>query len=103
MELNGCAALVTGCTGGLGAANARALAAQGGKAAIFNVRRGKQVAAQISGLCKVAVASSAAVAVDFDEAHAAHDQRILVKCASISSKQAGRDLGHGTAVLSSAG
>lgn len=87
MELQGCAAVVTGGASGLGEATVRALAAQGVKVAIFdlNAERGERVAAEVGGVfCKVDVTSVEAVEAGFAKARAAHGQeRILVNCAGI--------------------
>ena len=85
MELNGCAAVVTGGASGLGEATARALAAAGVKVAIFDrdAAKGEPVAAAIGGVfCTVDVTSDAAVDAGFARARAAHGQeRILINCA----------------------
>ncbi len=85
MELNGCAAVVTGGASGLGEATARALAAAGVKVAIFDrdAARGESVAADIGGVfCAVDVTSDDAVDAGFAKARAAHGQeRILINCA----------------------
>jgi NAD(P)-dependent dehydrogenase (short-subunit alcohol dehydrogenase family) len=85
MELNGCAAVVTGGASGLGEATARALAAHGAKVAIFDLNReaGEAVAASIGGLfCAVNVTNDGSVDAGFAAARAAHGQeRILVNCA----------------------
>jgi len=85
MELNGCAAVVTGGASGLGEATARALAAAGVKVAIFdmNAAKGEAVAADIGGVfCAVNVTSDESVDAGFVAARAAHGQeRILINCA----------------------
>jgi NAD(P)-dependent dehydrogenase (short-subunit alcohol dehydrogenase family) len=85
MELNGCAAVVTGGASGLGEATARALAAAGVKVAIFdmNAAKGEVVAADIGGVfCAVNVTSDESVDAGFAAARAAHGQeRILINCA----------------------
>ncbi len=85
MELNGCAAVVTGGASGLGEATARALAAVGVKVAIFdmNAAKGEAVAADIGGVfCNVNVTSDESVDAGFAAARAAHGQeRILINCA----------------------
>ncbi len=85
MELNGCAAVVTGGASGLGEATARALAAAGVKVAIFDrdAGKGEAVAADIGGVfCAVDVTSDDAVDAGFAKARAAHGQeRILINCA----------------------
>ena len=85
MELNGCAAVVTGAASGLGEATARALAAAGVKVALFDrdVAKGEAVAAAIGGVfCAVDVTSDAAVDAGFAQARESHGQeRILINCA----------------------
>ncbi len=91
------AAVVTGGASGLGAATARALAAQGVRVALFDVdaERGAALADEIGGLfCAVNVTDDASVDAGFAQARAAHGQeRILVNCAGTGSavKTAGRD------------
>ncbi|UAJ11688.1 SDR family NAD(P)-dependent oxidoreductase [Glacieibacterium megasporae] len=85
MQLDGCAAVVTGGASGLGEATARALAAAGVKVAIFDrdAGKGEAVAAEIGGVfCKVDVTSDADVDAGFARARSAHGQeRILINCA----------------------
>lgn len=85
MELQGLSAVVTGGASGLGAATARALAAQGVKVAIFdmNAEKGEAVAREIGGIfCEVNVTSDDSVDAGLAKARAAHGQeRILVNCA----------------------
>jgi NAD(P)-dependent dehydrogenase (short-subunit alcohol dehydrogenase family) len=85
MELNGCAAVVTGGASGLGEATARALAAAGVKVAIFDrdAARGEAVAADLGGVfCKVDVTSDADVDAGLARAREHHGQeRILINCA----------------------
>ncbi len=80
-------AVVTGGASGLGAATARALAAQGVKVAIFDLNEeiGEKVAEELGGVfCKVNVTSDAEVDAGFAKARAANGQeRILVNCAGI--------------------
>lgn len=96
------AAVVTGAASGLGAATARALAAQGVKVAVFdlNVEAGEAVAAEIGGVfCEVNVTDDASVDAGFAKARAAHGQeRILVNCAGIApaAKTVGRNRETGT-------
>ena len=89
MELNGCAAVVTGAASGLGEATARALAAAGVKVAVFDrdAAKGTTVAASIGGVfCQVDVTSDASVDAGFAQARAAHGQeRILINCAGIGN------------------
>jgi NAD(P)-dependent dehydrogenase (short-subunit alcohol dehydrogenase family) len=91
------AAVVTGGASGLGAATARALAAEGVKVALFDLNEevGETLAREIGGVfCKVNVTSSAEVDAAFAKARAAHGQeRILVNCAGVggSVKTVSRD------------
>ncbi len=89
MELNGCAAVVTGAASGLGEATARALAAAGVKVAVFDrdAARGAAVAADIGGVfAHVDVTSDESVDAGFATARAAHGQeRILVNCAGVGN------------------
>src|SRR5579864_6980502 len=88
MNVKGHAAIVTGGASGLGAATARALAAAGAQAAIFDVTEaeGQALAGEIGGLfvaCNVADGESAERAVA--AAKTAHGAaRILVTCAGIA-------------------
>lgn len=83
------AAVVTGAASGLGAATARALAAQGVKVAIFDLQeeKGKAIAEEIGGVfCECNVTSDESVDAAFAKARAAHGQeRILVNCAGIGN------------------
>ena len=85
MDLNGCAAVVTGGASGLGEATARALAAAGVKVAVFDrdAAKGESVAADIGGtFCHVDVTSDDSVDAGFSRARATHGQeRILINCA----------------------
>jgi NAD(P)-dependent dehydrogenase (short-subunit alcohol dehydrogenase family) len=89
-------AVVTGGASGLGEAAARALAAKGGKVAIFDLQKakGEAVSADIGGIfCEVDVTSEASVDAGFARARAAHGQEaILVCCAGtgIAAKTASR-------------
>ncbi|MDZ4778196.1 MAG: SDR family NAD(P)-dependent oxidoreductase [Alphaproteobacteria bacterium] len=78
-------AVITGGASGLGAATARALAAQGVKVALFdlNEEKGEQLAKELGGVfCKVNVTDEASVDAGFAKARAAIGQeRILVNCA----------------------
>jgi NAD(P)-dependent dehydrogenase (short-subunit alcohol dehydrogenase family) len=97
MQIEGCAAIVTGGASGLGAATARALAAKGVKVAIFdlNAAAGEAIAHEIGGtFCAANITQDASVGDAFAQARAAHGQeRILVNCAGIGSafKTASRD------------
>jgi NAD(P)-dependent dehydrogenase (short-subunit alcohol dehydrogenase family) len=90
-------AVVVGGASGLGAATARALAAQGVKVAIFdlNAETGEKTAKEIGGLyCQVDVTSEESIDAGFVKARAANGQeRILVNCAGIGAavKTASRD------------
>ncbi|MCJ2188160.1 SDR family oxidoreductase [Novosphingobium beihaiensis] len=85
---NTVAAVVTGGASGLGAATARALAAQGVKVALFdlNAEAGEAIAREIGGVfCEVNVTDDASVDAGFAKARAAHGQeRVLVNCAGIA-------------------
>jgi NAD(P)-dependent dehydrogenase (short-subunit alcohol dehydrogenase family) len=97
MKISGTAAVVTGGASGLGAATARALAAQGAKVAIFdlNAAAGEAVAGEIGGVfCRVDVTDDDSVDRGFASARAAHGyERILVNCAGTGNaiKTARRD------------
>ncbi|MFN3371294.1 MAG: SDR family NAD(P)-dependent oxidoreductase [Sphingomonadaceae bacterium] len=97
MELKGLSAVVTGGASGLGAATARALAAEGVKVAIFdrNAELGEKVAAEVGGVfALVDVTDDASVDAGFAKARAAIGQeRILVNCAGVGNaiKTASRD------------
>jgi NAD(P)-dependent dehydrogenase (short-subunit alcohol dehydrogenase family) len=82
---NTVAAVVTGGASGLGAATARALAAQGVKVAIFDLQeeKGQALAAEIGGIfCSVNVTSDESVDAGFARARESHGQeRVLVNCA----------------------
>ncbi len=88
MDVKDCAAIVTGAAGGLGAATAKALAAQGAKVALLDLDLdgATQMAKECNGLairCDVASASSAQEAIE--KAKAAHGPaRLLVNCAGIA-------------------
>jgi len=91
-------AVITGGASGLGAATARALAAQGVKVALFDLdaERGEALAKELGGVyCAVNVTSSAEVDAAFAKARAANGQeRILVNCAGVgggAAKTASRD------------
>jgi len=97
MQLKGQSAIVTGGASGLGAATARALAAQGAKVAIcdVNAKLAESVAAEIKGVavtCDVADPASAEAAIA--TASKAHGPaRVLVNCAGIGAAKRviGRD------------
>ena len=101
------AAIVTGGASGLGAATARALAAQGVKVALFdmNAEKGAALANEIGGIfCAVNVTREEDVDAGFAKARAAHGQeRILVNCAGtgVAAKTAGRDKNSGAIVTHS--
>jgi len=89
-------AVVTGGASGLGAATARALAAQGVKVALFdlNETKGEPLARELHGVfSKVDVTDEQSVDAGFARARSAHGQeRILVNCAGtgIAIKTASR-------------
>ena len=88
MDIRGVAAIVTGAGSGLGAATARALAAQGAKVAIFdfNAEAGQAVAQEIGALA-FGVDVSDAVSVETALTKARSDlgtARILVNCAGVA-------------------
>ena len=89
MEIKGQTAIVTGGASGLGAATARALAAAGGKVAVFDLNESAaaEVANEIGGIavkCDVADAKGAEAAVK-QAADAQGAARILVNCAGIGT------------------
>ena len=97
MQLKDQVAIVTGGASGLGAATARALAAQGAKVAVcdLNAKLAETVAAEIKGTAVVAdvsdAASAEAAVVQAAKAHG--PARILVNCAGIgvAKRVIGRD------------
>ncbi|MFN3591001.1 MAG: SDR family NAD(P)-dependent oxidoreductase [Thermaurantiacus sp.] len=97
MELKGLSAVVTGGASGLGAATARALAAEGVKIAIFDrdADKGTAMAAEVKGVfCHVDVTDETSVDGGFEKARAAIGQeRVLVNCAGTGNavKTASRD------------
>lgn len=94
---NTISAVITGGASGLGAASARALAAEGVKVALFdlNAETGEALAAELGGVfCKVDVTDEASVDAGFAKAREANGQeRILMNCAGIGNaiKTASRD------------
>ena len=90
-------AVITGGASGLGAATARALAAQGVKVALFdlNAEKGEALAKELGGVfCECNVTDEASVDAAFEKARAANGQeRILVNCAGTGNavKTASRD------------
>lgn len=100
MNIENCAAVVTGGASGLGEACARKLTAAGAKVTIFdlNSERGESVAKQIKGqYAKVDVADEASVNAGLDHAENSHGgTRILVNCAGIgiAQKTVGKDGPH---------
>ena len=103
MDLQGCAAIVTGGASGLGEATARALAAEGVKVALFDLNEevGSKVAAELGGTFGAGdVTNESSVDAGFEKARAAHGQeRILVNCAGTGNaiKTASRDRATGAA------
>jgi len=95
MNIEGCAAVVTGGGSGLGAATAAALAERGARVAILdlNQERGRETADAIGGIfapCDVADSESAQIALAVTAATIGVP-RILVNCAGIGA--AGRIVG----------
>jgi NAD(P)-dependent dehydrogenase (short-subunit alcohol dehydrogenase family) len=88
MQLRDVAAIVTGGASGLGAATARALAAQGARVTIFDLSEasGRQLAGEVGGhFVSVNVADDASVAAGVAEAEKRHGiARVLVNCAGIA-------------------
>ncbi len=88
MKISGHSAIVTGGASGLGAATAEAIAAAGGKVALFdlNAEKGEALAKKLGGVfCSVNVADEASVAAGIDKAIAAIGiSRILVNCAGVA-------------------
>jgi NAD(P)-dependent dehydrogenase (short-subunit alcohol dehydrogenase family) len=95
MDINNCAALVTGGASGMGATTARALAAAGAKVAVLDrdLAKAQAVADEIGGIafeCDVSDAAAAEAAVSAaQEAHGV--ARVLVNCAGVGV--AGRVVG----------
>lgn len=83
------AAVVTGGASGLGEASARAIAAKGGKVAVFdrNLELAEKVASEIGGIAvEVDVSDESSLDAGFAKARAAHGQeRVLVTCAGIGT------------------
>ena len=88
MNIENCAAVVTGGASGLGEACARKLSAAGARVTIFdlNEERGASVATQIKGqFANVNVADEDSVSKGLELAEQAHGgTRILVNCAGIA-------------------
>ncbi len=88
MKISGHSAIVTGGASGLGAATAEAIAAAGGKVALFdmNVEKGEALAARLGGVfCSVNVTDESSVAAGLDKAVAAVGvPRILINCAGVA-------------------
>ena len=91
MNIENCAAVVTGGASGLGEASARKLSAAGARVTIFdlNVERGEAVASKIKGhFAKVNVTDEDSVEQGLDSAAESHGEaRILVNCAGIGIGQ----------------
>lgn len=97
MKLKDSAAIVTGGASGLGAATARALAAEGVKVALFDINadKGEALAKTFGGVfCQVDVTQDDSVDAGLRKAREAHGQeRILINCAGTGAafKTAARD------------
>ena len=97
MDMNGCAAIVTGGGSGLGAATAKALAARGAKVAVFDINAdaARSVASSVGGIAKICDVSdaSAADAAVVETQKELGPLRILVNCAGIAvaRRVVGRD------------
>ncbi|MGB1034554.1 MAG: SDR family NAD(P)-dependent oxidoreductase [Primorskyibacter sp.] len=90
MQINGCAAFITGGGSGLGEATARLLAERGAHVTIldFDGDRAQQVAADLGGLAvqaDVSDSDAVAAAVDTAQQHFHQPPRIVVNCAGIAS------------------
>ncbi len=88
MKISGHSAIITGGASGLGAATAEAIAAAGGKVALFdmNAEKGEALARKLGGVfCAVNVSDEASVSAGVDKAVAAIGApRILVNCAGVA-------------------
>jgi NAD(P)-dependent dehydrogenase (short-subunit alcohol dehydrogenase family) len=88
MKISGHSAIITGGASGLGAATAEAIAAAGGKIALFdmNAEKGEALAKKLGGVfCAVNVADEASVSAGLDKAVAAIGiPRILINCAGVA-------------------
>jgi NAD(P)-dependent dehydrogenase (short-subunit alcohol dehydrogenase family) len=88
MKISGHSAIVTGGASGLGAATAEAIAAAGGKVALFdmNAEKGEALAKKLGGVfCSVNVTDEGSVSAGVDKAVAAIGApRILVNCAGVA-------------------
>jgi len=90
MQINGCAALVTGGVSGLGLATARRLSQAGAAVVLLDLPRtdGEAVAAALPGTARYAagdVTDEAAVRAAFDTADGLGPVRIVVNCAGIGT------------------
>ncbi len=100
MNIENCAAVITGGASGLGEACARKLTAAGARVTLFdlNEERGESVAKQIKGqFARVDVTDEDSVNAGLDRAEEAHGgTRILVNCAGIgvAQKTIGKDGPH---------
>ncbi len=95
MQLKGVSVLVTGGGSGLGAATARAMAAEGARVAVLDINKGdaEKVATEVNGIALVGdVTNEALIQAALVQAEAAHGvARVLVNCAGIGG--AGRTVG----------
>ena len=100
MKLSGATAIVTGGASGLGAATAKALAAEGARVALWdmNAEKGEPLARELGGVFHVVnVADEASVSAALAATEAAlGGPRILVNCAGIAigAKTVGKDGPH---------
>lgn len=100
MDIERCAAVVTGGGSGLGAATARALAKKGAKVAVLDIslEGARALAAEIDGLALACDVTQETAADALEEAARRHGPaRILVNCAGIAP--AGRTVGKDGAAL----
>jgi len=89
MQLHDVAVVITGGGSGLGAATARAMAAQGARVAVLDINKenAEAVAAEVKGVALVAdVTAENAVKQALESAEAAHGPaRVLINCAGIGA------------------
>lgn len=103
MNIENCAAVVTGGASGLGEASARRLAKAGARVAIFdlNAERGEMIAKELNGVfASVNVTDEDSVTQGLDKAAEKHGEaRILINCAGIgvAQKTTSRGVAHSLA------